>query len=441
MPVSFLSNQQREDYGHYTGVPSFHDLARYFHLDDADHELIAKKRGDHNRLGFAVQLGTVRYLGTFLDDPMAVPAAVLHTLAKQLRIEAMGETLAYSTGEQRWQHATEIRVSYGYVEITEQQVAFRFSRWLYALCWTGTDRPSVLFERATTWLVTHKVLLPGCSTLERYIARLRSRVEERLWRSLAHSVDSEQQARLENLLAAPIGNRSSQLDCLRTGPVTSSGPSLVKALLRLRSVRELGIKLPAAARIPASRVEGLARFASAAKASAVLRLPNLRRVATLVAFVHSLEATAQDDALEVLEVLLRELFGDAIKADKKARLRTLKDLDQAAATLARACQMLLDTSLPDAEVRPRVFEMISRDTLSLALNGVNTLIRPAAGPGCETPGYFHEDIIPCRLASQPVSSQIQPKQHVPIARPPRESGSRPCQIFRRACVQSSDGGR
>ncbi|MDF5922209.1 hypothetical protein P4133_31340 [Pseudomonas aeruginosa] len=30
------------------------------------------------------------------------------------------------------------------------------SRWLYALCWTGTDRPGVLFERATSWLFTRK---------------------------------------------------------------------------------------------------------------------------------------------------------------------------------------------------------------------------------------------------------------------------------------------
>ena len=197
MPVSFLSNEQRESYGRYTGAPSADDLARYFHLDDSDHALIAQKRGAHNRLGFAVQLGTLRYLGTFLESPLAVPAPVLHTLAKQLRIKTVDDAKAYSTGEQRWQHATEIQTHYGYVEITERRIGFRLTRWLYALCWTGTDRPTVLFERTVTWLVTHKVLLPGCSTLERYIAHLRSRVEERLWHSLGRGISSEQQGKLE----------------------------------------------------------------------------------------------------------------------------------------------------------------------------------------------------------------------------------------------------
>jgi hypothetical protein len=94
MPVSFLSAEQRENYGRYSGVPSPQDLARYFHLDDADHARIAKKRGDHNRLGFAVQLSTVRYLGIFLDDPMTVPGAVMHTLAKQLRFDPVDGTSA-----------------------------------------------------------------------------------------------------------------------------------------------------------------------------------------------------------------------------------------------------------------------------------------------------------------------------------------------------------
>ena len=382
MPVSFLSNEQRENYGRYNGVPSPDDLARYFLLDDADRALIAQKRGKHNRLGFAVQLGTVRYLGTFLEDPLAVPMPVLHTLARQLRIKTFEDENPYSTGEQRWEHASEICAHYGYIEITERQVGFHLTRWLYALCWTGTDRPSVLFDRAVTWLVTHKVLLPGCSTLERYIARLRGRVEERLWHSLGQGISREQQKKLENLLLVPGGSRSSPLDQLRKGPVMVSTRSLVVALMRLHSVRELGIRLPVAARIPATRVAALARFAGAAKVSAILRLPNPRRLATLVAFVHCLEASAQDDVLEVLEVLLRELFGDAIKADKKARLRTLKDLDLAAATLAGACQMLLDSTLPDADLRTRLFEKIPRNTLTLALEGVNALIQlNASGEG------------------------------------------------------------
>ena len=100
MPVNFLSVEQRENYGRNTGVPSPQDLARYFHLDDADHARIAMKRGDHNRLGFAVQLSTVRYPGIFLDEPMAVPGSAMHTLAKQLRLEPVDGASACSTGEQ-----------------------------------------------------------------------------------------------------------------------------------------------------------------------------------------------------------------------------------------------------------------------------------------------------------------------------------------------------
>lgn len=75
------------------------------------------------------------------------------------------------------------------------------------------------------------------------------------------------------------------------------------------------------------------------------RLPAERRLATLVAFLHGLEASAQDDALDVLDILLGDLFARAQQADRKVRLRTLKDLDQAASTLAEACRMLLDSSL------------------------------------------------------------------------------------------------
>jgi hypothetical protein len=105
-------------------------------------------------------------------------------------------------------------------------------------------------------------------------------------------------------------------------------------------------------------------------------MPEPRRLATLVAFVHCLEATAQDEVLEVLEMLMHDLFGKAVTADQKARLRTLKDLDESAAALTEACRLLLDPELPDESLRKKVFAKIPRAALGNALERVTALIRP-----------------------------------------------------------------
>jgi hypothetical protein len=216
-------------------------------------------------MGFALQLTTVRYLGTFLENPLGVPVSVLQTLARQLRITDLDGLKAYLGGERRWDHVASIRAYYGYSDITEPRVGFRLSRWLFALCWTGTDRPSALFDRATTWLLAHKILLPGCSTLERFVLRLRTRVEARLWRLLGQGLTADQRARLQHLLVVQAGSRTSVLDKIRSGPTRISGPALRSAIERLRSVRELEIILPTAAHIPPSRIAALARFANRAK--------------------------------------------------------------------------------------------------------------------------------------------------------------------------------
>ena len=133
----------------------------------------------------ALQIVTARFLGTFLSDPTDVPAAVVASVAAQLGIPGNTDLTLYRDGEARWDHTALIRIRYGYRDFGEKPEHFRLVRWLYTRAWLSTERPSILFDLATAWLIERKILLPGVSVLARLVASVRDRAAARLWHTVS----------------------------------------------------------------------------------------------------------------------------------------------------------------------------------------------------------------------------------------------------------------
>ena len=169
MPVGFLTAEQRVRYGKFGDPLTAAQLAQSFYFDDRDHQLINRRRSSPNRFGFAIQLGTVRFLGTFLDHPQAVSIEIQQYVAEQLNL-ALADFEAYTHPQTWWDHTVVICQTYDYTQFSDHPGHWRLLRWLYARAWWSEETPSVLFDQTTAYLVDHKILLPGVSRLERLVA-------------------------------------------------------------------------------------------------------------------------------------------------------------------------------------------------------------------------------------------------------------------------------
>ena len=179
VPVDFLSDEQVARYGRFAAEPSAGELEAFFRLTVQARELATAKRRPETRLGWAVQWGTVRMLGTFLtDDPLAVPGPVVEFVAEQLGVDP-GCFAEYGSRLQTvYEHAWEIRDVWGYRDFAAGEDELRV--FLAARVHASLEGPRSLFDRAVVRLVESRVLLPRLSTLVRLVAAVRATENARL---------------------------------------------------------------------------------------------------------------------------------------------------------------------------------------------------------------------------------------------------------------------
>jgi len=184
-------------------------LEKLFFLDDEDRALVGRRRGDHMKLGFALQLVTVRYVGRFLEDPLDVAGVVLDFVAGQLEIDDPSRVKRYTErAKTRFDHAWEIQWVYALKDFDDVEGELRV--WVAARSWTSGDGPKAIFSDAVAWL-------------------------RELWKTLESLLTVRQRYVLDQLVDVVPGARVSDLERWRKGPAPrGSGPAVIKSLEQVR---------------------------------------------------------------------------------------------------------------------------------------------------------------------------------------------------------------
>ncbi|WP_248761245.1 Tn3 family transposase [Pseudarthrobacter sp. SSS035] len=386
MAGEYLTAAEEAAYGRYAlEAPDRSVLERFFFLDDFDHQLVAKRRGDYNRLGFGLQLVTVRHLGAFLDDPLDVPTAVVDFVAGQVGVADPSSVKRYMERKQtRFEHQWEIAEVCGFVTYASMEA--ELLEWVDQQAWTSDTGPKTLFYAAVAWLRGHRVLLPGVSTLRDQVAGVRKKAESRLHDALAALVTREQAAALDRLLLVSGQERRSQLDLWRHPPRRDpSGRSMMKALDRISEIAALGLGEidVGGTGVSKRRILQLARSGMNEKAPKLARHPVNLRTATLLATLQWLETRATDDALELFDALMaNELFGRAAKSENKDTVKRYPRVVKDAALVKSVVEVLFEAEeLGENIPLGMVWEMIekavgSRAKIRAAVAGLAQIAPP-----------------------------------------------------------------
>ena len=144
MPGQFLTKAERERLQSFPEQITTDEIIIFFTLSDKDLTLVKKRSGDHNLLGFALQLGTLRYLSFIPDNFPKLPLKVIEYVAQQLKVSA--DTLAdYGERSQtRTSQLQEIQDYLGFRKPSKTDYQ-QLEKWLLERAMEH-DRPLLLFQ-------------------------------------------------------------------------------------------------------------------------------------------------------------------------------------------------------------------------------------------------------------------------------------------------------
>jgi len=214
-------------------------MVRHYTLSGEDIVLINRRRGDPNRLGFAVMLCYLRFPGRILQQGEQPPPALCAFVAEKLGLNAAHFGDYAERDQTRRQHVLEIQTALGLRPLTRAMYR-EVAVWLLPTA-LATDHGPTLVATVLEELRARRIVWPPLPAIERLGGSVRGRAQRQLWRRLTGLSDRQRQS-LDQLLEISAGGGQSTLAWLRQTAYAATTGNLPKLIERLSLVRACGIE-------------------------------------------------------------------------------------------------------------------------------------------------------------------------------------------------------
>jgi TnpA family transposase len=353
------------------------ELARVQHytLSDSDLAIIRQRRGDENRLGFAVQLCYLRFPGRALGVDEVPDAALVERLVKQLGISAESWDQYAARPQTRVEHFAELQT---WLKLRTFDLS-DYRRWAVTLADLAqrTDRGFALAEAIVAGLRGESIVVPSVEVIERICAEALTHGTRRMHTRLIEPVSAASLAALDQLLVVAGGAQLSRLSWLRQPSGTPRARHILTHLERLKTVRAIGIPPDTGHAVHSGRLAKLAREGGQMTSQHLRDLEPTRRHATLVAVVLDTQATLIDEVIDLHDRFLGAVFSRAKRTHAEQFQNSGKAISEKVRLYSQIGRALLAAKESGAEPYAAIEKVISWAALEESVTEAEHLAGPA----------------------------------------------------------------
>lgn len=385
MPGQFLTKAERERLNKFPKDLSKDDMITFFTLTDEDLNQLPVKSADYNKLGFALQLGALRFLGVCPDDLKTAPSSVIVYVAEQLGVEPqiLG---SYSQRDQtRTDHLQKIQEYLGFRKAREEDLA-KLSEWLLERA-LEHDKPTLLYHLAVDWLYLEKFARPGITILERMVITARQKAQEETYRRLNFLMTEGRKEFLDKILIKDRIKGRTPLFWLRHGVTANTPKNILETIEKLDFLRSAGIDQWKLSSLNPNRQKFLAQIGRRSTNQALQRMNSQCRYPILISFLRQSLEDIIDELIDLFDRCLAGCYARARGDLKEFRQAIAKTTNEKLILFQDIGRILLDTSIPDSQLRKTIYQRIPERKLRNSIEECEELIRPKSDHSYD---YFAE---------------------------------------------------